>query len=202
MKLSLKKRTLLVQAMYALRAHSHNIVGKSCNDKTRVSGSCDTATTVLRDVFSLMHIINDELMDQQCVDVKDKDLICCGVEDVVSQHGVCKTNVVVVEKESDISEVLSSIILTLIAKQDIVDTTVIRYLKRDWQWQRVSNVVKMILRLGAYEIMFTDNKVNSIIPSYVRLSRKFGHFEEAKFINAVLDKINKEYRGSIEAKQL
>ncbi|EAI7262911.1 transcription antitermination factor NusB [Campylobacter lari] len=56
----------------------------------------------------------------------------------------------------------------------------------------VANIEKAILRLGAYEILFTSTQKAIIINEAIELAKEMAGDNAPKFINGVLDKINKE----------
>ncbi|MCV3397241.1 transcription antitermination factor NusB [Campylobacter sp. RKI_CA19_01116] len=56
----------------------------------------------------------------------------------------------------------------------------------------VASIEKAILRLGAYEILFTSIQKAIIINEAIELAKEMAGDNAPKFINGVLDKINKE----------
>ncbi|ACM63875.1 TPA: transcription antitermination factor NusB [Campylobacter lari] len=56
----------------------------------------------------------------------------------------------------------------------------------------VASIEKAILRLGAYEILFTSTQKAIIINEAIELAKEMAGDNAPKFINGVLDKINKE----------
>ncbi|EAJ0335348.1 transcription antitermination factor NusB [Campylobacter lari] len=56
----------------------------------------------------------------------------------------------------------------------------------------VASIEKAILRLGAYEILFTSTQKAIIINEAIELAKEMAGDSAPKFINGVLDKINKE----------
>ncbi|MCV3440693.1 transcription antitermination factor NusB [Campylobacter lari] len=58
----------------------------------------------------------------------------------------------------------------------------------------VASIEKAILRLGAYEILFTSTQKAIIINEAIELAKEMAGDNAPKFINGVLDKINKEAR--------
>ena len=62
---------------------------------------------------------------------------------------------------------------------------------------RLSYVDRALLRIGTYELMFTDTPTPIIINEIVNLSKQYSEIDKiksSKFNNAVLDKISKEVR--------
>ncbi|EAH5177565.1 transcription antitermination factor NusB [Campylobacter lari] len=56
----------------------------------------------------------------------------------------------------------------------------------------VASIEKAILRLGAYEILFTSTQKAIIINEAIELAKEMAGDNAPKFINGVLDKIHKE----------
>ena len=46
-----------------------------------------------------------------------------------------------------------------------------------------------LLRLGAYEIHFTETPVKVVIDEAVELAKSFGGAQSAQFVNGILDKL-------------
>ena len=62
---------------------------------------------------------------------------------------------------------------------------------QEWDFNRLGEMEKAILRLGAYEILFCNIDRAVIINEAVELSKKFGTDKSPKFINGVLDALKK-----------
>ena len=63
--------------------------------------------------------------------------------------------------------------------------------------ERLSYVDRNLIRIGTYELMFTDTPVAIIINEIVNLSKEYtqiDNFESSKFNNALLDNISKRAR--------
>jgi N utilization substance protein B len=62
----------------------------------------------------------------------------------------------------------------------------------DWDFDRLDNVDKAILRLGIYEELFTELPFQVVINECVEIAKLLSEDKSKKFINGVLDKIAKE----------
>jgi transcription antitermination protein NusB len=63
----------------------------------------------------------------------------------------------------------------------------------DYSFERISSVEKNILRLSLYEILFDKTLPEKIsIAEGIRLAKKYGTPQSAKFVNAILDAIYKK----------
>lgn len=102
-----------------------------------------------------------------------------------------------IDKERiNINEVnLEYLITTLKGVQEnveILDKNIEKYLKK-WTLNRLAKVDLAILRLCSYEILFSDEVPNNVaINEGVELAKKYGDDKSPAFVNAILDKINKQ----------
>jgi len=62
----------------------------------------------------------------------------------------------------------------------------------NWQLDRMATVDRNILRLASFELLFRDDIPPKVaINEAVELAKKYGDLESGKFVNGILDKINK-----------
>jgi N utilization substance protein B len=73
-----------------------------------------------------------------------------------------------------------------------IDEVISNHLSKDWEFSRLDNVDKAILRLGVYEILFTDLPYQVAINEAVEIAKLLSTQNSTKFINGMLDKIAKE----------
>ena len=59
----------------------------------------------------------------------------------------------------------------------------------NWSVERMAATDRNLLRLGAYEIHFTDTPVKVVIDEAVELAKRFGGAQSAQFVNGILDKL-------------
>jgi N utilization substance protein B len=89
-------------------------------------------------------------------------------------------------------------------KREEIDQLIARFCK-SYDFQRISEVEKSILRLGLYELCYTD--VESRVPPKVaiaeaiRLTRKFATAESAGFVNAILDAVHQAQGPIMESRE-
>lgn len=69
--------------------------------------------------------------------------------------------------------------------------TLIESLLQEWDYDRVGKVEKAILRLGAYELLYTDTDRPVIMNEAINIAKELCADESPKFINGLLDKIKK-----------
>ncbi|MRJ02912.1 MAG: transcription antitermination factor NusB [Epsilonproteobacteria bacterium] len=72
-----------------------------------------------------------------------------------------------------------------------------------WEMDRLGHVERAILRLGTYELLFTDLDRAIAINEAVELAKELGGDQAPKFVNGVLDAIarSKEKRNSEEREE-
>ncbi len=81
-----------------------------------------------------------------------------------------------------------------------IDETIKAHLK-DWDFDRLDHVDKSILRLGTYELLFTDLDRAVIIDEAVELAKELGSDQSPKFVNGVLDAIEKSHKNASKASE-
>ncbi|MDO4281697.1 MAG: transcription antitermination factor NusB [Peptococcaceae bacterium] len=79
------------------------------------------------------------------------------------------------------------------ANRDAIDEMINSQAKH-WSTLRMMSADKNIMRLGVYELVFSDEKKEPavIINEAVDLARIYGEAESYKFVNAILDTISKK----------
>jgi N utilization substance protein B len=78
----------------------------------------------------------------------------------------------------------------------IIDKNIMQVLK-NWPYDRVSVIDKIILRLGTSEILyFNDIPPQVSINEAIEISKKYGSSDSSKFINGILDAIKKNHESS------
>jgi N utilization substance protein B len=70
---------------------------------------------------------------------------------------------------------------------------------QNWSLRRMAVTDRNVLRLGAYEILFTDIPDRVAINEAVDLARRFGAGQSAHFVNGILDRFLKEAEREEEA---
>ena len=63
----------------------------------------------------------------------------------------------------------------------------------NWQLKRMAVIDRNILRLGVFELKYTNDIPPKVaINEAVELAKKYGDLESSKFVNGILDKIHKK----------
>jgi len=66
----------------------------------------------------------------------------------------------------------------------------------NWSLQRMAVTDRNVLRLGAYEILFTETPRVVVINEAVDLARRYGSQQSASFVNGILDRLKVERRDA------
>jgi transcription antitermination protein NusB len=64
----------------------------------------------------------------------------------------------------------------------------------NWSVARMAATDRNVMRLGAYEILYTDTPDRAAVNEAVELAKRFGSAQSAQFVNGILDKFI--YRGT------
>ncbi|MEN1681856.1 MAG: transcription antitermination factor NusB [Planctomycetota bacterium] len=65
----------------------------------------------------------------------------------------------------------------------------------NWSLNRMAPTDRNSLRLGAFEILYTETPYKVAINEAVELAKRFGGAQSAAFVNGILDKLAPEARG-------
>ena len=89
----------------------------------------------------------------------------------------------------------SAFIIDGVAKNGaLIDSLISKY-ATNWQIQRMPAIDRNILRLATYELLFADEVPPKVsINEAIEMAKKYGDKDSGKFVNGVLDKINKSER--------
>lgn len=87
----------------------------------------------------------------------------------------------------------SFIISGTIDHLDEIDNLISSHLSSSWTMERINKVSLAILRTSTYEIKFqTGSNPKIVIDEAVNIAKEYGSDDSYKFINAILDKIEKD----------
>ena len=72
----------------------------------------------------------------------------------------------------------------------------------NWSLARMGVTDRNVIRLGAFELLYTDTPHRVAIDEAIELARKFGTAQSAQFVNGILDRlVPEEKRGDPRAAQ-
>ncbi len=67
-----------------------------------------------------------------------------------------------------------------------------------WDFNRISLIDKAVLRAATFELLFSDVPDVIVINEAVEIAKQFGNEESYKFINGILDAINKTKKQNLK----
>ncbi len=71
----------------------------------------------------------------------------------------------------------------------------------NWTMARMAPTDRNALRLGAYELLFTETPHRVVIDETIELARRFGAAQSPQFVNGILDRLIPPEKRSSEAPQ-
>ena len=98
------------------------------------------------------------------------------------------------------SEELEALAMTLILgvrrNRDELDS-LLSQTADNWSIDRMAATDRNVLRLGAFEMLYTDTPGRVAINEAVELAKRFGSGQSAQFVNGILDKFLDENHGAV-----
>jgi N utilization substance protein B len=95
-------------------------------------------------------------------------------------------------KAADSTRLFANRLLEGTTKELVVLDELITRLAENWKFERLSAIDRAILRLGIYELRFTDTPHKVVMNECVELAKKFSSEDAASFVNGILDAVYKE----------
>ena len=96
------------------------------------------------------------------------------------------------EKDLEVKAFANALVLGAVNKGKEIDK-VISESATNWQLGRMAVIDRNILRFAAYELLFADEIPPKVtINEAIDIAKRYGDSESGKFVNGVLDKINKD----------
>lgn len=95
--------------------------------------------------------------------------------------------------QQDVVDYAGSLMLGVKKDREIIDTY-IQDASEHWKINRIAFVDKNILRIGIYEMLFSEDVPPKVaIDEAIELAKKYGNEDSGNFINGVLDRVFKDY---------
>lgn len=70
---------------------------------------------------------------------------------------------------------------------------------QNWTLKRMAPTDRNALRLGAYELLYTDTPHRVVIDETIEVARKFGSAQSGQFVNGLMDRLVPEHRKQAES---
>lgn len=112
-------------------------------------------------------------------EIINNDKISTPIEDIIKDN---------LEIDSDF---VDNIVNGVIKKYDELNEIANKYMN-DWTIDRIDKTGASILRMGIYELKYTDTPEIVVINEAIELAKKYSDDNVRKIINAVLDKLIRE----------
>ena len=97
-------------------------------------------------------------------------------------------NDIISEQIDEESRFVNELVNGVISKREEIDKLANKYLE-DWDISRLGFTDQAIIRIGIYEIMWTDTPDITCIDEAIELSKEYSDEKVCKMINGVLDKV-------------
>lgn len=112
--------------------------------------------------------------------------------DVYNQNKIpYKVDDVILEVMNLDNEFVKEIVYGVLTYKDDIDKIANKYMK-DWSIDRLGNTDKAILRIGIFELLYTNTPAVVVINEAIELSKSYSDDSVRKMINSILDKIYHE----------
>ncbi len=83
----------------------------------------------------------------------------------------------------------------VIEQRDQIDEQ-LKKIAENWKLGRMARIDRNILRLGAYEILFSDTPDRVAINEAIELAKRYGNEQSSQFVNGILDRLLKRASGT------
>jgi transcription antitermination factor NusB len=102
--------------------------------------------------------------------------------------------------EDNIRKFAQQLIVGTLDKMANIDVLISKYAD-NWRIERMAVIDRNIIRMATYELLYANDIPPKVaINEAVELAKKFGDDESGRFVNGVLDKINKIERDNPDIK--
>jgi len=72
--------------------------------------------------------------------------------------------------------------------RNVIDTR-IEEVAANWSLRRMAPTDRNVLRLGAFELLYTDTPNRVVIDESLEMAKKFGNAQSSQFVNGILDQL-------------
>jgi len=91
-------------------------------------------------------------------------------------------------RDVELSEFARSLVTGVRRNRAFLDTK-LGQIADNWSLERMAATDRNVLRLGAFEILYTDTPERVAINEAVELARRFGTAQSSQFVNGILDRL-------------
>jgi transcription antitermination factor NusB len=98
------------------------------------------------------------------------------------------------ESSDEVKNFAAGLVTGVCDKRDEIDKLISKH-ATNWELGRMAVIDRNVLRFSAYELLYMDDIPPKVsINEAIDIAKKFGGPESGKFVNGILDKINKTER--------
>jgi transcription antitermination factor NusB len=95
------------------------------------------------------------------------------------------------ERDGSVKEFAGQLVKGVTENMKDIDANITKY-ATNWQISRMAVIDRNIIRMAAFEMLYLDDMPPKVsINEAVDIAKKYGDKDSGKFVNGVLDKINK-----------
>jgi N utilization substance protein B len=91
-------------------------------------------------------------------------------------------------REAELQQFARDLVTGVRTKRDQIDR-LISEIAEHWTIERMSPIDRNILRLGAYELLFTDVPPKAALDEAIELAKRYGTAQSSQFVNGILDRV-------------
>ncbi len=91
-------------------------------------------------------------------------------------------------KSEEMEDFCLQLILGVRRNQSEIDA-LLNDVAENWTVERMASTDRNVLRLGAFELQYTETPYKVAINEAVELAKRFGNANSAQFVNGILDKV-------------
>lgn len=125
-------------------------------------------------------------------ELREKCMIILYQYDIMTSNHIKENIDDIIKNNIDIeNEFVKDVVYGVITNMEAINSLANKYMV-DWNIDRLDKTGATILRIGVYELMYTDTPSLVVINEALELAKKYSDDAVRKMINAVLDKISKD----------
>ena len=95
------------------------------------------------------------------------------------------------ETDAEIREFANMLVRGVAANKGAIDKSITTY-AANWELKRMAVIDRNVIRFATYELLYTDDIPPKVsINEAIDMAKKYGDMDSGKFVNGILDKINK-----------
>lgn len=99
-------------------------------------------------------------------------------------------------KDAEVRVFCDSLVVGVCANIEPIDKLISKH-ATNWQIKRMAVIDRNVMRFAVYELLFTEDIPPKVsINEAIDIAKKYGDKDSGKFVNGILDKINKSERKS------